>query len=46
MDKNVADWFEAYYEVMFGKGPIVICDDWTEPVDEVWFSYVVIPQPD
>lgn len=34
-----------YYEV-FVTGPIVMCDDWTMPVDKCWYSYVVIPQDD
>jgi hypothetical protein len=40
------EWRADYYEVSMGHGPIVYCDDWTMPIDEVWISYVVYPQED
>ena len=43
------EWRKAYYEVSMGNGPIVYCDDWTCPTDQielVWISYVVLPQED
>lgn len=33
----------GYYEVCILGSPIVVCDDWTQPVDAIWESYVVYP---
>lgn len=37
--------WEGYYEVII-QGCIVTCDEWVEPVDEIWCSYVVYPSTD
>jgi hypothetical protein len=36
-------YFDTYYNVSMGNGPIAYCDDWTEAVGEIWHSYVVMP---
>ena len=41
---SLADFVREYYEVTI-SGPIVCCDDWTTPVDEIWQSYVVYRYP-
>lgn len=41
---NFEEWRKAYYEVSMGNGPIVYCDDWSSPIEDVWISYVVMPK--
>jgi hypothetical protein len=36
--------FPEYYSVR-AQGPIVSCDDWTMPIDDLWHSYVVYRYP-
>jgi len=41
MNDDVGFW-PGYYEVIV-TDCIVVCDEWTEPADHIWHSYVVFP---